>query len=205
MKDSETNRILPNSQKEDRTAFWHEWVKGKTEDEIVGMIVKKESEAEHDSLTGIYNRRGWDNYLNVIVKESAREGRPVGVIIADIDKFKKVNDEWGHEVGDQALIFVAQILKDCTRESDVCARMGGDEFGILMPSSDTKDVGILRERIESKIKESFSEMVDDDVLAKIDLSISIGISKIDPGQNPEEAIKKADTNMYRVKRERKNV
>ncbi len=143
----------------------------------------------HDRLTELYNRAYFEKVLVNIYKD---RDLPLNFIICDLNGLKLVNDAFGYNEGDGLLRRVAKILRYCSREEDIIARWGEDEFFILMPRSTEKDV----ERVLNKIKKICMETRDQ----KIPLNISIGTSaRIDKSQNLREVIKEAENNMYKNK------
>lgn len=185
---------------EKRQDYWTQWLKEKSHEEIARQLAELESQAEHDTLTGLLNRRGWDRMADQYVRLCDREKMPLSVLVVDLDKFKDINDEWGHDVGDQALIFTSGIIKDRDRGSDVQARIGGDEFGLILPFTDYEGAVTVKNRIVMEIQRSLNEMEDNDILAAAGLSLSIGIGTRQPQESFKKAFNQADENMYRVKR-----
>src|SRR5690606_15067405 len=110
-----------------------------------------EQAALTDGLTGMQNRRYFDDALREYLHEFRRIGKPVGLMILDLDHFKQVNDTHGHDVGDEVLRAVANCLKDMTRYHDVVARLGGEEFAIVAPNLDENMLGKLAERIRKAV------------------------------------------------------
>ncbi|MEU8813714.1 sensor domain-containing diguanylate cyclase [Actinoplanes sp. NPDC048796] len=148
-------------------------------------------EAQHDALTGLPNRRRMQDALGASLRE-----QPVGVLFVDLDGFKPVNDAHGHEAGDELLRQVARRLTGCVREGDVLARVGGDEFVVLMPgvAGDT-DTGAACDRIRSAIEKPFT-------IDGIDVRIgaSVGVHLAPSAGDPDEALRAADHAMYAVKK-----
>ncbi len=103
--------------------------------------------AEQDGLTGLANRRAFDEQLAREVARARRQQLPISILMIDVNRFKDLNDTYGHMVGDDVLIETAKLLRDCVRETDVVARYGGDEFVILMPDTDTDSGVLVRQRI----------------------------------------------------------
>lgn len=157
-----------------------------------------------DFLTGLYNRRGFEEQISTLVSVCKRQEKPISFLMADIDNFKSCNDEWGHEAGDQALIFVAGVLKDMLRESDVAGRYGGDEFVVALPFTDSSGAKKIKQRILEKMQKSLDELKEDNLLVAMNISVSIGISTMKPEETANEAFKRADQDMYKVKRSAKN-
>jgi diguanylate cyclase (GGDEF)-like protein len=122
-----------------------------------------------DELTGLYNRRGLFAYGEHEVKIAKRDGEELCVLYADMDNFKKINDELGHKEGDKALVNISSILKTSFRESDIIARLGGDEFVIIPVGTEMENVDLMTERLERRIEEHNNTVPD-----AYKLSLSIG-------------------------------
>ncbi|MBN1797703.1 MAG: diguanylate cyclase [Spirochaetales bacterium] len=155
----------------------------------------------YDELTDLYNRRGFFDMLERQIKLSNRKGTKFFLLFADFDGLKEINDSLGHVTGDKALIDFALILKGCFRESDIIARIGGDEFSVFPIDADKKACELLLKRIDrtitafnNKSKQSYR------------LSVSIGTAFYDPAQpcSPDDLLSRADAEMYKVKRMKKN-
>lgn len=190
--------------KDDRQEYWKEWSIGKTPEEIGRMLSAKEEEAEHDALTGLYNRRGWARQLESLDLLATREHCPLSFIILDIDKFKGINDEYGHEVGDMALNLITGCLKSSLETQHVIARTGGDEFGVLLPFADLKETEMFKNKIILELEKTLNEMLPGDPLFDADLKVSIGVSTKDPAETPTDAFRRADQDMYLAKRNKSN-
>ncbi|MGB9978248.1 diguanylate cyclase domain-containing protein [Methanobacterium sp.] len=145
----------------------------------------------HDALTGLYNRAYFQQEISRLVSENSST---VGVIVCDLDGLKLINDTLGHDKGDEALEIASNIMKENVRVDDIVARIGGDEFAILIPNTSKKDV----RKIYERIKESFK---DNNLLSvtKIPWSISIGYATTEANINVYEAQKLAEDHMYREK------
>lgn len=145
----------------------------------------------HDSLTGIYNRTYFEEELHRL---EATRFMPVGLILCDVDGLKIVNDTYGHGAGDDLLVATARVLKDCFRQSDVVARIGGDEFAILIANSDEASVRQSCLRIRETVNRYNAQQND------ITLSISIGYAfRHDLGSSLGDTYREADNNMYQEK------
>lgn len=146
----------------------------------------------HDQMTGLYNRRFFENEMNRL---STSRQIPTSIIIADIDRLKRINDTYGHRRGDQYIIDAAEIISDTVRQEDILARIGGDEFAVLLPETNKEVVTKIIGRITNKIK-------DHNKTADHKLSISLGHAvRTDPNTDLEEVLRKADAMMYRRKKE----
>lgn len=152
--------------------------------------------AHHDVLTGLPNRMLFTDHLNLELSQARRNRKRLAVMFMDIDRFKEVNDTLGHTVGDQLLVEVARRLKSTVRESDTVARIGGDEFNILMADIDrAEDAGKIAKKIIASFREPF--VVDHHML---NITTSLGISVYpDDGENDEILLKHADVALYHAK------
>ena len=148
-----------------------------------------------DPLTGLYNRRKFDETLHQEVSRALRYG-PVSLAVIDLDYFKSVNDQYGHQAGDDALKAVAKVLRTCCRTTDTCARLGGDEFAIILPHSDANAAEVVRRRIQYQIARTLVKLAD----REVSIGLSIGVATL-PGDatSAVELIAAADAAMYQAK------
>ena len=160
-----------------------------------------------DNLTGIFNKRYFTEYSNNFIEQARRHKKNCYLLIIDIDNFKKINDTYGHNIGDNVLIEIAARIKSRTRFSDLFARYGGEEFIILM--TDTDDIGINKAAERLRISICDKKFRYDDL--SLDVSVSIGVSKIIDfameqaiHNTIEKAITNADEALYTAKREGRN-
>ncbi len=155
-------------------------------------------DATHDSLTGLHNRRSFDGFLEAEIARQRRYGSRFSLQLVDLDHFKKLNDERGHDAGDTALRLVAKALKCSTRDSDIVARFGGDEFAILLPNSAQEDCSAICANIISNINESMNA-------AGFGITASIGSKTFDvEPDSPSSAIRQADEALYTAKAQGRN-
>jgi len=110
-------------------------------------LERAEMAAESDQLTGLFNRRGWDRYMEIEEARFRRFGDPGAVIVIDLDGLKKVNDTQGHQAGDELIKQAAHVISECVRDTDVAARLGGDEFGVIAGNAVPSDCDALVSRI----------------------------------------------------------
>ncbi len=168
---------------------------------LITLNVELQRLATTDPLTGVHNRRYFLTEMTAQLQQMLRYPRPAVLFILDLDNFKSLNDRYGHEAGDQALIQTAAIARRLLRGNDVFARIGGEEFAGLLPESDlalgTRAVERLREnigRLQLQVGEHFTG-----------LTCSIGMTALDPQHDtPETAMKRADNALYLAKREGRN-
>jgi diguanylate cyclase (GGDEF)-like protein/PAS domain S-box-containing protein len=154
-----------------------------------------------DELTGLYNRRGFFTLTDQLLKLARRQKKGIFMLYADIDNLKKINDTFGHKEGDIALIETADILKKNYRESDIIARIGGDEFVVVPIGTAGDDIDIITSRFEKSL-----EICNSKRNREYTLSLSYGLASYDPG-NPcsiDELLTQADKTMYEHKKQKKN-
>ncbi len=148
-----------------------------------------------DPLTGLYNRRRFEEALQQEVGRALRYA-PVSLLIIDLDQFKAVNDRYGHQAGDDALKAVAQALHSSCRSTDTCARLGGDEFAVILPHSDSSAAAVVERRIHQSMARTVVSTAD----CALTISLSIGSATL-PGDADTLAtlVAAADAAMYRAK------
>ncbi len=164
---------------------------------VVKYIMVKES-STHDPLTGLFNRAVVNAFFNKYIQESHRYGVPFSAIFCDIDHFKRINDTYGHDVGDLILQALAKMLQQNLRESDVLARWGGEEFIILLP--DTKlDQAVT---VAEKLREAIDAASFPEVGKKI--TCSFGVAQLQEGENAQAFFKRVDDYLYKAKKSGRN-
>ncbi len=151
-------------------------------------------EARRDPLTGLPNRVAWNEALDGEATRRARYRRPVVVMSIDVDHLKDANDHYGHEAGDELLVATAQVLRHTLRNADMVARIGGDEFGVLLPETQ----GVAMETVVQRIEEACAAWRGS--LSELRLSISVGWAAPEPFGDLRAALRTADGEMYRAKR-----
>ena len=161
---------------------------------------KLEKFARIDSLVGCYNRRYGLELLDRQIKLSHRSKFPLLLAFLDIDRFKSINDTFGHDEGDRVLKEVTELFKSTLREVDIICRMGGDEFLLIFPDNSLKDASQIEERLNKNLIE-----LNQTLKKPYTIDLSIGLSEYDP-DNPltmDELIRIADQKMYEEKKKKK--
>lgn len=167
--------------------------------ELLEMFKQIQELANKDSLTGLYNRRFFYDSGKAIFKKAKRKQTPIAVAMLDIDNFKSINDEYGHDIGDLALAQVPTILEKNLRTSDMMARIGGEEFSVLVEDITPEQTLRLFEKIRSSFEKNVIYLGDETLTYTVSIGIQYGIMN-----SFEEMIKHADTAMYEMKRQGKN-
>ncbi|NVK23961.1 MAG: GGDEF domain-containing protein [Gammaproteobacteria bacterium] len=161
-------------------------------------LYKKESNT--DFLTGLHNRRYFINSVQEFLKLSKRNDKSASLLMIDIDDFKFINDIFGHDIGDSVLQNIADVIANTIRDSDICARIGGEEFSVFMPDCDQEGACLLAERI----KEKATALTTQSHICDVKVSLSIGVCEITPKDTLTETMKHADRALYFAKENGKN-
>ena len=153
--------------------------------------------ATQDQLTELYNRRGFYGYVRQWTSYATRYGRAVSVIIVDVDKFKSINDRYGHPAGDEALRTIASAMRQAVRTSDIVGRYGGDEFAILAPETDKDELVLLMQRVLQAIRDTVPQLGGD----LVPMTVSVGGAYAPDGASatPEQLLASADLSLYEAK------
>ena len=170
--------------------------------ELKDTNVKLHLLATTDSLTGVKNRRSFFDSSDSMIPYIRREKQTLGVLMIDIDKFKNINDTYGHATGDEALKYVSKELFKIVRKSDIFGRIGGEEFATTLPHTSFEGTMLVAEKMRESI-EKLSFKSDDNT--KIDLRVSIGVSMLkDSDINLEDVLHRADLSLYKAKESGRN-
>lgn len=155
-----------------------------------------------DALTGLYNFRFFSDTLPLEMERSRRSHQALSLILLDVDHFKKFNDTWGHEIGNQALMLVANLITLTIRKLDYACRFGGEEFVILLPNTDLCDAKNVAERLRDSIQNT--PLVKDG--RSFPLTASLGVDEFHSNHNetPQEFIKRVDGLLYEAKNNGRN-
>jgi diguanylate cyclase (GGDEF)-like protein len=155
--------------------------------------------AQTDGLTGLLNRRAFEEILAREMVRSNQIGKSVAVLLVDIDRFKQVNDRWGHQAGDEVIRRVGDSLRKCMRPSDALSRFGGEEFTILLRDVNPEQSGEIAGRLRAEIAGLT------DLPGEVRLTVSIGVAASLPFDIPHELLRRCDEALYRSKRGGRNL
>ncbi len=170
------------------------------EKSIRSKLEQERKRAITDTLTGLPNREAYNERIYQEVQRWQRYGNPLTLAVIDIDFFKKINDNYGHQIGDKVLKIVAQTVGKLLREVDFMARFGGEEFVALLPETDADSALILLNRIRESLAKKPLKYKDD----KISLTVSIGISQFEGDDTSDIAFGRADEALYKAKESGRN-
>jgi diguanylate cyclase (GGDEF)-like protein len=180
-----------------RTMGAQRWALERQEARLRELLSHAERDAMTDPLTSAHNRRALDQVLSRAASRAARDGRPYSILLVDVDQLKAINDRSGHAAGDDALRAVAAAAMGSVRGYDVVARVGGDEFVVVLNDADEASARASAARIAQRASDRLGA---DPALRGA--TISIGAATWKPGRSSEELIAEADTAMYEAKRAR---
>lgn len=195
----ETNKMLVSNQQLEKQ------LESATDDlkKLKGELEETRQEATTDTLTGIPNRKAFDDTLKTLSWEAEKANQPLCLILADVDHFKRFNDTFGHILGDKLLKFVSNILNDCIKGRDFVARFGGEEFVILLPFTPLKGAVAVAEAIgktvsAQKLRRSNSSQTVGSI------TFSFGVAQFQHGETAEDFIQRADQALYLSKQRGRN-
>jgi diguanylate cyclase (GGDEF)-like protein len=171
---------------------------------LLEKTLELESLAQTDFLTGIKNRGSFENLASKAISQAKRTNLPLVMAMFDIDFFKSVNDNYGHDAGDKVLIKFANVMCDCFRDYDIIGRIGGEEFAVFMPDTTGENAFIACERFRVSIENNAIQF-DESREEKISVTVSIGLSiGQGPEMNLEELFKQSDMSLYQAKNNGRN-
>ena len=153
--------------------------------------------ATRDGLTGLYDKATFAQLLRDELTRQARYGRPVTLVLMDLDHFKRINDTFGHADGDVVLHDVADTLQTQARTSDICGRFGGEEFAVILPEVATDGGALFAERVRKAVQERFAK-------TPYACTVSLGVATALPGIKAEELVRAADSALYVAKHAGRN-
>lgn len=171
---------------------------------VLFTVVEMHSSVAHaagvDALTGALNRRAWMEHGSRELARCERRAQPIALVALDLDQFKRLNDTHGHAGGDVALCAFVDLAKEKLRQGDMIARLGGEEFALLLPGFDTLDAV----RVAEDLRHSLEQMRVHYDGSLIQTTTSAGVTEMHPGDSLEEMLKRADAALYRAKSEGRN-
>jgi diguanylate cyclase len=168
-------------------------------DKIRDSLKAAEQRSNTDALTGLANRRSLDEFFRSAQIIAMEKGEPLSVLMIDIDHFKKFNDTYGHQVGDQVLRLVAKVLQENVREGDLAARFGGEELIAVLPGADLGACAATAERIRCRISEArLTRRTTGQEISSV--TVSIGVAQFRLAESAEATIERCDRGLYRAKR-----
>ncbi len=171
-------------------------------EDLIAAVGRSQRRVFNDPLTGVHNRGFFDRQFSVEMERSRRSGQPLGLLFADLDHFKGINDEYGHEVGDMVLRSVASLLVAQLRRIDYVFRYGGEEFAILLPGTDLDEAVRTARRLCSAVQASELRLEGG---ANLHVSLSIGVAVFPEHAEDERVLmRRADLAMYQAKQEGRN-
>lgn len=175
----------------------------KIQEELHSTKVRMELLAHQDALTGLVNRRGFDNAMELELQHSHDDKMPLSLIMLDIDHFKAFNDHYGHQQGDDCLAQVSKVLKTAAcRPHDIVARYGGEEFAIILPNTKLEHATIVADRVVSGLKELAYPHEKSQTADQV--TVSCGIAQDVAADTPESLLQRADQALYEAKEQGRN-
>lgn len=168
--------------------------------ELQTANARLQSLARTDPLTGLPNRRHFDEAKSVEMRRARRNGQGLALLVCDIDAFKEYNDHYGHAMGDRCLAVVAHTLQArLARAGDVAARIGGEEFGVILPGTDRQGAELLAQRLVQAVAECGIEHLHSPAARVVTISIGLAVLSADAGDDFEALFQRADEALYRAK------
>jgi two-component system cell cycle response regulator len=187
------NELLARTRSQIRRRRFHQRLRSNYEHSLTLALI--------DPLTGLYNRRFLNAHLGTVLQQMQEQGKPVSLVVADVDHFKAVNDTYGHDAGDEVLRAVAQRILGNIRSFDMAARLGGEEFVVVMPDTPPEDAMAAAERLRAKIAESPLAIVGG---RPICVTASLGVAASVRDDESAALLKRADQALYVAKRDGRN-
>jgi diguanylate cyclase (GGDEF)-like protein len=186
----------PLKEIEEITAVLDDLIANRTRD-LLDAYRRLEHVAVHDRLTGLHNRIRLDEKLSQEIKRARRYGSRIALVLIDVDRFKEINDRYGHLAGDQVLMRLGALIRDSLRETDAGGRWGGEEFLLVLPETGAAEAVRLAERIRQAFARERFRFEDED----IGLSVSCGVAEHRQGDDAETLFARTDRALYRAKRQ----
>jgi len=179
-------------------------VKRKNYNTLLGESVEHSIEMSvRDALTGLHNRRYLDNHLGEMIKSATKQGKPMSLIICDIDHFKQVNDQHGHDVGDEVIQEFSERIRKNIRNVDLACRYGGEEFVVAMPDTDMALALVVAERLRNGVADH--PFIVANGAKQLAVTVSVGVSTLQDGHDSrQDLVKRADVALYQAKTNGRN-
>ncbi len=172
----------------------------KTQMKLHELNIELTNLSKQDPMTGLANRRHFDEYLTLIFENARRSGVPISMLMVDVDHFKQINDYYGHLTGDEIVRHFAKIIQSCVnRSTDLVARFGGDEFAIILNDTNLYGAKLIAQKIRQSISDSDVGLIPKRNQSKVTLSIGIASGYAGQFASSLELVKKADDALYRAK------
>ena len=164
-------------------------------------------QATHDALTGVFNRRHIEDLLRKEVDRAERHARPLAVAMLDADHFKRINDTYGHQTGDEVLREISARCRQTLRSNDLFGRYGGEEFLVVFPETNLDEAGAVAERLRVAVGGAPIRIGngDGDGGKELEVTVSIGLAAHAPGHDLDKLVERADAAMYEAKGAGRNV
>jgi diguanylate cyclase len=179
-------------------------LKGKLEDahrqidSLRASLSEAEEAGQQDALTGVGNRRRFDVTLEKAIAETRQKGVPLSLIMCDIDHFKRVNDAFGHQVGDEIIKMFSRVIQSLVRDEDTVIRYGGEEFAIILPKATLEEARSIAERV--RVQFEAKKLTLRETNQKIgQMTASFGVAELRPGEAMELLVQRADSKLYDAK------
>lgn len=165
-------------------------------DRTMDQALDLEESSQRDSLTGLYNRKFFDEQITQEILSARRYGWPLALAMIDIDHFKGVNDQYGHAGGDAVLRSLAAQLRGMLRASDTLCRYGGEEFALILPHINLESAGVLLERLRKAVETLVVELPEGE---RVSVTMSVGLAPLLDGVSPGQLVSRADASLYASK------
>jgi len=171
--------------------------------EILQMQDELKELSHRDYLTNLYNRRYFNELAQDFIKTAKRDHGQVGVIMLDIDRFKNINDTYGHTMGDKVIQLLASLLNKHTRKNDIVSRFGGEEFAVLLPFTDKDEVAKIAEKLRIIVENADVELASDKYI-KFTISLGVDCVNFENDHDISESLDRVDKALYRAKEKGRN-
>ncbi len=194
MRPIEKNEMLARVRTQIRRKQYSDYLENRIEEKVEMAIT--------DALTGLYNRHYMESHMKALVGQASELGKPLSLLVTDIDFFKSINDTYGHDAGDRVLKEFGERIKEDARSMDLICRFGGEEFVIVMPDTDRSKAYAVAERLRKSIADQPFQVEEG---VEVEVTASMGISTLeDHNDTPQTLFKRADKAVYQAKRDGRN-